>query len=92
MNEFLLTEFSGLVQFERSMIKQRQKEGIQIAKAKGKFKGRKVELIEGGKKTQKAAQVIDWYKEGKSQYETICKMLSIGTGTLYRLLEREGLR
>ncbi|MFB9762486.1 recombinase family protein [Ectobacillus funiculus] len=91
MNEFLLTIFSGLVQFERSMIKQRQKEGIEIAKAQGKFKGRKVEVTEGGKKAQKAVQAIEWYKEGKSVRD-ICKTLSIGTGTLYRLLEREGLR
>lgn len=66
MNEFLLTVFSGLVQFERSMIKQRQKEGIEIAKANGRFKGRKVELIEGGKKAHKASQAIQWYKEDKS--------------------------
>lgn len=91
MNEFLLTIFSGLVQFERSMIKQRQKEGIEIAKKNGKFKGRKLEVTEGGKKEQKAKQAIAWYKEGKSVRD-ICKTLSIGTGTLYRLLEREGLR
>lgn len=91
MNEFLLTIFSGLVQFERGMIKQRQKEGIAIAKAEGKFKGRKLEVTEGGKKAEKAAQAIEWYKEGKSVRD-ICKTLSIGTGTLYRLLEREGLK
>lgn len=49
MNEFLLTIFSGLVQFERSMIKQRQREGIDIAKKDGKFKGHKTELVNGGK-------------------------------------------
>lgn len=91
MNEFLLTIFSGLVQFERSMIKQRQKEGIEIAKAQGKFKGRKLEVTVEGKKAQKALQAIEWYKSGKSVRD-ICKTLSIGTGTLYRLLEREGLR
>lgn len=91
MNEFLLTIFSGLVQFERSMIKQRQKEGIEIAKKNGKFKGRKIEVTEGGKKEQKAKQAIEWYKTGKSVRD-ICKTLSIGTGTLYRLLERKGLR
>lgn len=73
MNEFLLTVFSGLVQFERSMIKQRQKECIEITKANGRFKGHKVELIEGGKKAHKASQAIQWYKEGKSQCETSAK-------------------
>jgi hypothetical protein len=34
---------------QRSMIKQRQKEGIEIAKKDGKFNGCKTELVEGGK-------------------------------------------
>jgi DNA invertase Pin-like site-specific DNA recombinase len=48
------------------MIKQRQKENIEIAKKAGKFKGRKLEVTEGGKKAQKAPQAIEWYKESKS--------------------------
>ncbi|ANN34934.1 resolvase [Bacillus thuringiensis serovar coreanensis] len=91
MNEFLITIFGGLAQLERGLTLQRQKEGIEIAKREGKFKGRKLEVTEGGKKAEKAAQAIEWYKEGKS-VRHICKTLSIGTGTLYRLLEREGLR
>lgn len=49
MSEILFTIFAGLAQFERKMIKQRQKEGIEIAKSEGKFKGRKTKLIKGGK-------------------------------------------
>lgn len=41
MSELLFTIFSGLAQFERKMIKQRQKEGIEIAKVKGNLKGEK---------------------------------------------------
>lgn len=37
----MLTVFAGIYQFERECMLQRQKEGIAIAKAKGKYKGRK---------------------------------------------------
>lgn len=91
MNEFLLNIFGSLAQLERGLTLQRQREGIEIAKKQGKFKGRKLEVTVGGKKEEKAAQAVEWYKEGKS-VRYICRTLSIGTGTLYRLLEREGLR
>lgn len=37
----MLTIFAGIYQFERECMLQRQKEGIAIAKAAGKYKGRK---------------------------------------------------
>ncbi|MBH0357250.1 recombinase family protein [Bacillus toyonensis] len=91
MNEFLLTIFSGLVQFERGMIKQRQQEGIAIAKTEGKFKGRKAELVEGGKEERRLQEIVKAYKEGKS-IRHIREVYKVGTGTLYRILEREGLK
>lgn len=39
--KFMLTVFAGLAQFEREQTLQRQREGIEIAKQKGKYKGRK---------------------------------------------------
>jgi DNA invertase Pin-like site-specific DNA recombinase len=91
MNEFLLNIFGSLAQLERGMTLQRQKEGIEIAKSQGKYRGRKIEVRIGGKKSEKALQALEWYKEGRS-VRYICKTLSIGTGTLYKLLEREGLK
>ena len=91
MNEFLLTIFSGLVQFERSMIKQRQKEGIEIAKREGKYRGRKTELVDGGKEERRLQAIIQAYREGKS-IRHIREVYKVGTGTLYKILEREGLR
>lgn len=91
MNEFLLTIFSGLVQFERSMIKQRQREGIEIAKTDGKFRGRKPELVDGGKEERRLQEIIKSYEGGKS----VCyirEVYKVGTGRLYRILQREGLR
>lgn len=41
MSTLLLSVMGAFAEFERSLIKERQREGIAIAKAKGAFKGRK---------------------------------------------------
>lgn len=38
--KLMLTIFAGLAEFEREMILQRQREGIELAKKEGKYKGR----------------------------------------------------
>jgi len=40
--ELMLTVFAGVAQFERKRLKERQREGIVLAKSKGVFKGGKV--------------------------------------------------
>ncbi len=58
--KFMLTIFGAVAQLERDYLLQRQKEGIAIAKAKGKYRGRKaIEIDE--KKFQRL------YKEWKSE-------------------------
>jgi DNA invertase Pin-like site-specific DNA recombinase len=44
MNTLLLSMLGAVAEFERSMILERQREGIAIAKAVGKYKGRKASL------------------------------------------------
>ena len=44
MSNLLLSMLGAVAEFERSIILERQKEGIQIAKGEGKYKGRKPSL------------------------------------------------
>jgi len=44
MSKLLLSVMGAFAEFERSLIKERQREGIAIAKAKGLYKGRKPSL------------------------------------------------
>lgn len=44
--EFMLTVLGAVAQLERSMILERQREGIALAKAAGKYKGRKPSLTD----------------------------------------------
>jgi DNA invertase Pin-like site-specific DNA recombinase len=91
MNEFLLNIFGSLAQLERGLTLKRQKEGIEIAKSQGKYKGRKTKLFEGGKEEQRMKAIIEAYKQGKS-INDIRTTFKVGTGTIYRLLEREGIK
>lgn len=44
MNNLLLTMLGAVAEFERSLILERQREGIALAKARGVYKGRKAKL------------------------------------------------
>ena len=46
IGEFMLTVIGAINQLERQQIKERQLEGIKIAKEKGKFKGKQVKQID----------------------------------------------
>jgi len=46
MANLLLSMLGAVAEFERSIIKERQREGIAIAKQKGVYKGRKASLSE----------------------------------------------
>jgi DNA invertase Pin-like site-specific DNA recombinase len=61
MNTLLLSMLGAVAEFERSMILERQREGIAIAKAAGKYKGRKASLSQ----TQ-ASEVRERLAKGES--------------------------
>lgn len=80
--KFMLTVFGAVAELEREYILSRQKEGIEIAKAKGKYKGRKPkELPEDYNKT------IERWKRGEISAVSAMKKLDISKSTFYRLVK-----
>ncbi len=65
---------------ERSIILERQREGIGKAKAAGKYKGRKPTA------QAKANEVLELHAEGVGGTE-IAKRLGIGRASVYRILK-----
>jgi DNA invertase Pin-like site-specific DNA recombinase len=61
MNTLLLSMLGAVAEFERSMILERQREGIAIAKAAGKYKGRKAALSQ-----DQARELSDRLANGES--------------------------
>lgn len=81
--DLMLSLLGAFAEFERAIIRERQAEGIAIAKANGKYKGRKRVLTEG--QIDRARDRIG-KGEGPS---AIARELGVGRSTLYRALQRQ---
>ena len=80
MSKLLLSMMGAFAEFERSIIKERQLEGIAIAKKKGVYSGRKPSLDED--KLEELNRLLD---DGEKKSE-IARKLKISRETLYRYL------
>lgn len=82
MSDMLLTVFGALAEYERKIIKQRQKEGIALAlKNKEKPYGRPK------KKKSKVNYAIKLYEEKKHTIKEIEEITGVSKATLYRRLK-----
>lgn len=81
--DIVLQLLSYVAQRERENIRQRQKEGIAIAKAQGKYKGRAKKEID--KKLFENTK-IRW-QSGEITKVQFAEIMGISRGTLYKLLE-----
>lgn len=76
-----LTMLGAVYEFERSILKERQAEGIAIAKAKGKYKGRK--KITHPKNWE---EIYNQWKNRNITGNKAMELLSLKRNTFYRLL------
>ena len=81
MSTLLLSVIGSFAEFERSLIKERQREGIAIAKKKGLFKGRKPALSSSQQK-----DLFEAVKGGVSK-TTAAEKFGISRQTLYQYLQ-----
>ncbi|CAN7242898.1 recombinase family protein [Mesorhizobium sp. LjNodule214] len=81
----MLNMFAAFAEFERDLMKERQKEGIAKAKAEQKYKGRKPTA------RAKAGEAVELFHQGKTVSE-VAKAVGIGRGSVYRALEAAGLK
>lgn len=75
----MLTMLGAVAEFERSLMLERQRVGIEKAKGEGKYKGRKPTA------QAKAAQVMGLKAQGVGPAE-IARRLGIGRASVYRIL------
>nr|DAV62942.1 MAG TPA: gamma delta Resolvase, site specific recombination [Caudoviricetes sp.] len=83
--DIVLQLLSYVAQRERENIRQRQKEGIAIAKAQGKYKGRAKREI--NKKLFEETK-LRW-QNGEITKVQFAEIMGVSRGTLYKLLEEE---
>jgi DNA invertase Pin-like site-specific DNA recombinase len=83
-SKLMLQMLGAFAQFERSLIRERQREGIAIAKKLGAFKGRKHALNE---EQVKELVALDTKNHGKNR-TALAKQFGISRNSLYRYLEK----
>jgi len=83
MANLLLTMLGAVAEFERSLIKERQREGIALAKAKGVYRGRKPAL---SAEQVEALKAQDRERGGKNR-SGLAKEHGISRETLYQYLD-----
>ena len=84
---FMLTVFGALAELERENILERQREGIEIAKSEGKYKGRKpIDYDEA----QMKALCKKW-RAGEITPTAAMKELGLKPNTFYRRVKEMGL-
>src|SRR5215469_4425942 len=80
MANLLLSVMGAFAEFERSLIKERQREGIAKAKKRGAYKGRKLALT-----AEQARELIDRAAAGESK-TALAKAYKISRETVYSYL------
>lgn len=80
MNTLLLSMLGAVAEFERSTILERQREGIAIAKAKGKYKGRKAAL------SDEQVKELTQRKQAGESITSLASAFGISRQTVYNYL------
>lgn len=76
--------FGALAEFERNLIKERSKAGLDAARARGRLGGRPKRL-----NVNKRQLVIEMYRDRKRTVKEICQMVGISKPTLYKYLKEK---
>ena len=82
-SNLILSIIGSIAEFERSLIRERQREGIELAKKKGKYKGRKPALTE-----EQILQLQEQIAQGTKKVE-VAKHFGISYPTLCKYLQEE---
>ena len=87
-SELMISILSTMATFEKNMIKERQMEGIKIAKAKGVYVGRSVNTKESPEKfldKPKNKKIVEYLSSGYTQNE-ISKILNCSFSTINKVI------
>ena len=81
--------FASLAEFERDLISERTKAGLESARTRGRMGGKPKGLSQQAKATACAAETL--YKEGKLSVNQIAQQLGIAKNSLYKYLRHRGV-
>jgi DNA invertase Pin-like site-specific DNA recombinase len=84
MSNLLLSMLGAVAEFERALLLERQREGIALAKAEGKYKGRKRTLS-----TAKVRELVNRATAGQDSKTALAREYGVSRETLYQYLKAD---
>ncbi|NYI41133.1 recombinase family protein [Demequina lutea] len=83
VSRLLLNVLSMVAEFEADLIRARTREGMAVAEAKGRLKGKKPKLSR-----RQAAHLLDLHQAGQHTIAELAELFGVGRATVYREIER----
>jgi DNA invertase Pin-like site-specific DNA recombinase len=82
----LLFNVLGMIaEFESDLIRMRTREGVKVAKAKGRPRGKQPKL-----KPAQEAHLVDLWRAGKHTSAELAQLFAVARSTVYRAVQRAG--
>jgi len=83
VGRLLFNVLAMVAEFESDLIKARTREGLAVARAAGKLRGRKSKLT-----PTREALLVDLHRTGQKSPSDLAELFGVGRSTVYRALER----
>ncbi len=87
VGRLLFNVLAMVAEFESDLIRLRTKEGMRVAKAKGRLRGRQPKLNE-----RQEAHLVALHRAGEHSTAELGDLFGVGRSTVYRAIERDARR
>jgi len=87
VGRLLFNVLAMVAEFESDLIKLRTREGLAVARAKGRLRGRKPKL-----NPRQEAHLVELHQAGTTSPAELAELFNVGRSTVYRALERARAR
>ncbi len=83
VGRLLFNVLAMVAEFESDLIRMRTREGLAVAKAKGRLRGRQPKLS-----GRQEAHLVELYRGGEKSPAELAELFSVGRSTVYRAIQR----
>ena len=87
MGKMMFNIMATFAEFEADLIRQRTREGVAVAKARGRLQGKKPRLPPNQEK-----RLVDLFHGGEQSVGELAEDFGVSRATVYRAVERAGIR
>ena len=87
MGKMMFNMLATFAEFEADLIRMRTREGMQIAKAKGKLRGKKPKLS-----TVQEKHLVELHRKGEHTTAELAELFGVARSTVYRAVERSNVK